>query len=82
MDGRAPDPIDPPLHRPSPWPLAGAAPGRGPDLHRPTITVRSAADTAGTCPGPSLLAAAAIARRQRHPDCTRIAFDFTPAFGG
>ncbi len=44
-----------------------------------TITVRSAVDTAGTCPGPSCTLRQAIVDANASPDCTRIAFDFSPA---
>ena len=47
-----------------------------------TITVRTVVDAAGTCPGASCSLRTAIAQANANPDCTRIAFDFTPAFGG
>jgi len=47
-----------------------------------TITVRTVVDAAGTCPGASCSLRTAIAQANADPDCTRIAFDFTPAFGG
>ncbi len=46
------------------------------------ITVRTVADAAGTCPGASCSLRTAIAQANADPDCTRIGFDFTPAFGG
>jgi hypothetical protein len=47
-----------------------------------TITVRTIADAPGTCPGPSCSLRTAIAQANANPDCSRIAFDFTPVVGG
>jgi hypothetical protein len=47
-----------------------------------TITVRSAADSGGTCPGPSCTLRQAIVDANASPDCTRIGFDFSPSPSG
>jgi hypothetical protein len=47
-----------------------------------TITVRTTADAPGTCPGPGCSLRTAITQANADPDCTRIAFDFTPVVGG
>jgi hypothetical protein len=47
-----------------------------------TITVRTLTDAPGSCPGPTCSLRTAIAQANADPDCTRIAFDFTPVVGG
>jgi hypothetical protein len=60
--------------------LAAAAPA-GAQTCTATVTVRTIADTPGTCPGASCTLRQAILDANASADCTRIHFDFLPPFG-